>query len=140
LIEVEETSTYTSDGAMGQLTFGILDHDLVFFIGDFNYRIVEGASRPPRPPPHPVGHITSTSTSTGTSTSTAGQSAFVTLLSDHRLFKVYRPRKCLKRWKEGTLRGYARTIRYGDYCATEILFVLPRTNTQKQMEIAHGES
>lgn len=46
LIEVEETSSYTSDGAMGQLTFGIMDHELVFFIGDFNYRIVEGMPPP----------------------------------------------------------------------------------------------
>jgi inositol polyphosphate 5-phosphatase INPP5B/F len=31
-----------SGGASGDRTFGILDHDFVFYIGDFNYRIVEG--------------------------------------------------------------------------------------------------
>lgn len=43
LIEVEETASYGNDvNPQGQRIFRIMDHDLVIFFGDFNYRIVEG--------------------------------------------------------------------------------------------------
>ena len=45
IVEMEETAMYGADvNSLGQRLFRIIDHDLVFFFGDFNYRIVEGIS------------------------------------------------------------------------------------------------
>ena len=47
LIEVEETAQYGNDvNNLGQRVFRIMDHDLVIFVGDFNYRISEGIGFP----------------------------------------------------------------------------------------------
>jgi len=41
-VEVEETAQYAHElNAAGQRVFRIMDHDLVIFMGDFNYRIAE---------------------------------------------------------------------------------------------------
>lgn len=45
LIDLEATASYgTEVNHLGQRVFRILDHDVVLFFGDFNYRIVEGVS------------------------------------------------------------------------------------------------
>lgn len=45
LLDLEATAGYGGEvNSLGQRVFGILDHDVVLFCGDFNYRIAEGAS------------------------------------------------------------------------------------------------